>query len=149
MQTAAGRCLNEGYLAKEKELQLQFDAMRNDLVEAKREQDEALEQDMENQKAGLMRTLARVEKDRRDLEVDIKRKSKEREKRIQNLAQQRQVSRSRSATAGAVSGLGMLGQAALAMAGEAGSGVMIMMRAVKLGAMVLGLVLGTGIDVLS
>lgn len=107
MQTAAGRYPNEGYLAKEKELQLQFDAMRKDLVKVKREEDEDLERDVENQKAGLTRTVAQVEKNWRDLEVGIKRKSKEREKRIQNLAQQRQVSRSRSATAGAVNGLGM------------------------------------------
>ena len=149
MQTAAGRYLNEEFLAKEKELQLQLDAVRKDLVKAKREKDEVLERDMENHGAEMMRTLAQLEKKRQGLEVDIERNSKEREKRIQNLAQQRQVSRSRSAVAGAANGLGMLGQAALAMAGDLIPGGTIMMKAVKLGVIVLGLIFGTVKDIQS
>lgn len=149
MQTAAGRYLNEEFLAKEKELQLQLDAVRKDLVKAKREKDEVLERDMENHGAEMMRTLAQLEKKRQGLEVDIERNSKEREKRIQNLAQQRQVSRSRSAVAGAANGLGMLGQAALAMAGDLIPGGTIMMKAVKLGVIVLELVFGTVKDIQS
>ena len=87
-----------------------------------------------------MRTLARVEKKRQGLEVDIERKSKEREKRIQNLAQRKHISRLRSAAAGAANGLGMLGQAALAMTGDVIPGVSIMTTAVKLGVRVLGLI---------
>lgn len=149
MQTAAGRYLNEEFLAKEKELQLQLDAVRKDLVKAKREKDEVLERDMENHGAEMMRTLAQLEKKRQGLEVDIERNSKKREKRIQNLAQQRQVSRSRSAVAGAANGLGMLGQAALAMAGDLIPGGTIMMKAVKLGVIVLGLIFGTVKDIQS
>ena len=142
MQTAAGRYLNEGFLAKEKELQLQLDAVRKDLEKAQREKDAILVRNMENQRAEMMRTLAQVEKKRQGLEVDIERKSKEREKRIQNLAQQRQISRSRSAAASAANGLGMLGQAALAMAGDLIPGGSMMMRAVTLGVSVLKLIFG-------
>ena len=142
MQTAAGFYLNEEFLAKEREMQLQLDAVRKDLVKAKREKDEILERDIENRRAEVMRTLAQLEKNRQGLEVDIERNSKEREKRIQNLAGQRQVSRSRSAVAGAANGLGILGQAALAMAGDLIPGGTIMMKAVKLGVIVLELVFG-------
>ena len=149
MQTAAGRYLDEEFLAKEKELQLQLDAVRNDLVKAKREKDGILERDMETRRADMMRTRAQLEEERQGLEVDIERISKEKEQRIQNLAQQRQVSRSRSAVAGAANGLGTLGQAALALAGDLIPGGTIMMKAVKLGVTVLELVLGTVKDILS
>ena len=149
MQTAAGRYLNEESLAKERELQLQLDAVRKDLVKTKREKDEGLERDIENRRAEMMRTLAQLEKERQGLEVDIERISKEREQQIQNLARQRQLSRSRSAAAGAANGLGMLAQAALALAGDLIPGGTIMMKAVKLGVTVLELVFGTVKDILS
>lgn len=149
MQTAAGRYLNEGFLAKEKELQLQLDVVRKDLVKAKQEEDEDRERDMENKKGELMMTLAQVEQTSQGLEVDIERKSKERERRIQNLAQQRRTSRSGSATAGAAKGLGMLGQAAMAMAGDLIPGGTIMIRAVRLGVSVLRLIFETVQDIQS
>ena len=63
-----------------------------------------------------------AEQERRKLDVDIASKSRESDKRIEELAQQTQVSKWGALAAGAAKGLGLLGPAVMALMGVPMSG---------------------------
>ena len=139
IQTTAGRYLNEGLLEKEKELRCQLDVVRTQMVIFQHEEDEVFARDVEMQITGITIKLAQADKQRRSLGVDIESKLKERDELIQKLAQQTNSSWLRTAAVGAANGLGVLGPAALAIAGLI-TGTTPIVRALKLGFGVLKLI---------
>ena len=118
LQTAAGRCLDDDLMKTKAELQHQLDEVRTQVMTAPREEgNKIFAEDMENQRAEIMSRIALAEQERRKLDVDVAGKSKESDKRIQQLAQQTQASEWRAFTAGAANGLGFLGPAVMGLMG--------------------------------
>ena len=118
LQTAAGRCLDDDFMETEAELQQQLDEVQTQVITARQEEgNKVFAEDMENQRAQIMSRLALAEQERRKLDVDIASKSKESNKRIQELAQQTQASKWSAFAAGAAKGLGFLGPAVMALMG--------------------------------
>ena len=123
LQTAAGRCLDDDLVKATAELQHQLDEVQAQVMSARQEEcNRVFAEEMENQKANIMSRLALAEQERRKLDVDIAGKSRESDKRIQELAQQTQESKWGAFAAGAARGLGLLGPAVMALMGVPMSG---------------------------
>ena len=116
LQTAAGRCLDDDFMKTKAELQLQLDEVPMQVMTARQEEaDQVFVEDMENQRAEIMSRIALAEQERRKLDIDIAGKSKESDKRIQELAQQTRASKWGAFAAGGAKGLGFLGPAVMAL----------------------------------
>ena len=116
LQTAAGRCLDDDFMKTKAELQLQLDEVPMQVMTARQEEaDKVFVEDMENQRAEIMSRIALAEQERRKLDIDIAGKSKESDKRIQELAQQTRASKWGAFAADAAKGLGFLGPAVMAL----------------------------------
>ena len=123
LQTAAGRCLDGDFQKTKADLQHQLDEVQTQVMTARQQEvNKIFAEDMEKQRAEIMSRLALAEQERRKLDVDIAKKSRESDKRIQELAQQTQASKWGALVAGAAKGLGLLGPAVMALMGVPMSG---------------------------
>ena len=133
LQTAAGRYLDDDFLKREAELQHQLDEVRMQLTVSQREKNNTVSaEEMEIEKAKIMSRLTSAEIERRRLDVDIAGKSRESNKRIQELAQQSRAPKWRAVAVNAAKGLGFIGPAVLVLMGEPMSAATVMTKAFKL-----------------
>ena len=102
---------------------------KSSFIKTQENNNKVVAEDMENQRAEITSRLTLMEQERRRLDVDIAGKSRESDKRIQELAQQTRTSKLRAVAAGAAKRLGFLGPAVLALMGEPVSGATMMIQA--------------------
>ena len=105
------------------ELQHQLDEVQVQVMTARQEEGNKVSaEDLKKQRAEIVSRLALAEQERGKLDLDISGKSKEGDKRIEELAQQTRASKWGAFAAGAAKGLGFLGSAVMALMGLPVSG---------------------------